>query len=75
MKSYEKNKRTKKPFGGELPKNEYITYEKVKNNEVRFNPILQNYRSPQDEALKTHTDEMQKARSLMTHLVLIYADP
>lgn len=46
MKSYEKNKRTKRPFGGEVPKKEYVTYEKVKNDEVRFNPILQNYKSP-----------------------------
>ena len=56
MKTYEKSKRTKRPFGRDLPKTEYVTYEKVKNDEVRFNPILQNYKSPQDEALKTQND-------------------
>lgn len=30
MHMYEKNKRTKKPFGKSVPKTEYITYEDVK---------------------------------------------
>jgi hypothetical protein len=46
---YEKNKRTKKPFGKTTSQNEYMTHEKVKANECRFNPILQNYSKPEDE--------------------------
>lgn len=69
MKVYEKNKRTKKPFGHQVPRAEFVTYEDVKMKEVKFNPILQNYRTPQDEALRTQNDEFQRAKSLMNSLV------
>lgn len=48
MHMYEKNKRTKKPFGKTTSQMEYVTHEKVKANECRFNPVLQNYSKPED---------------------------
>lgn len=48
MHTYEKNKRTKKPFGKNVEKVEHVTYEQMKERENRFNPVLQNYRVERD---------------------------
>ena len=49
MHVYEKNKRTKKPFGQTTSQLEYVTHEKVKTKECRFNPVLQTFARQEDE--------------------------
>jgi hypothetical protein len=46
---YEKNKRTKKPFGKTTSHVEHVTHEQVKAKECSFNPVLQTYQRPDDE--------------------------
>lgn len=69
MKVYEKNKRTKKPFGQSVQKIQHVTYEDVKNRQVLFNPVLQTYKNKGDELRRTENDEFSRAKSLMNHLV------
>ena len=40
MYQYEKNKRTKKPFGKSLPNIERVTSEQIKERETHFNPVF-----------------------------------
>jgi hypothetical protein len=53
MKTYEKNKRTKKPFGKSVTSVEYVTHENIKEKEMLFNPILQTYSKEADEVQKS----------------------
>jgi hypothetical protein len=70
MHSYEKNKRTKKPFGKSLPQIQYVTHHDAKNKEMLFNPILQTYKHKHDEEKRQQDDQYIRAKSLINHLVL-----
>lgn len=71
MHSYEKSKRTKKPFGKNVQKVEHVTHEQMKERENRFDPVLQSYRAEKDQIAHNNKEEMTRARSLMNHVVNI----
>jgi hypothetical protein len=68
MKAYEKNKRTKKPFGKNVLPVEYVTHENIKTKETLFNPILQTYSKQTDELHKNEYDEALRAKSMMSYM-------
>lgn len=69
MRDYEKGKRTKKPFGQSLPHSSHVTHEEIKTRENKFNPILQTFKSKDDESKADSLQEFHRVKSLMNHIV------
>lgn len=48
MRVYEKDKRTKRPFGESVTQIAHVTCEQIKAKECLFHPILQSYQRTED---------------------------
>ena len=69
MKSYQKGKRTKKPYGQSLPHVGHVKYEEVKAKQTLFNPVLQTFKEKGDLAKVEKANELNRVKSLMNHIV------
>ena len=64
MKQYEKAKRTKKPFGPTFPSISHVTHKEIKTQETQFNPVLQTFKSSEQEEAINRREEQRRAQSL-----------
>jgi hypothetical protein len=78
IKNYEKEKRTKKPFGKTFkPCPEFVTFEKVKAEELKYNPILGRFNSQGLEEFNQQKEQFKREEKAKSQLRQVgkYAKP
>ncbi len=55
-----------------MPHTSHVTYEEVKTREAKFNPLLQTFKSKDDERKADSIQDLNRVKSLMNHIVISF---